>query len=1036
MQEHTESQDLLAKAAIFEDEFSIDWLLNVSDLKASQILAILDERVRLGELTEKSSGIFRFADDEKHRELMDSLNPTQKERLHRQAVSILTDETSPDADKALHLSRHLLHISNTIDGCRWLIKAGDIYAEEVKYKEAVNCYTKAIKDLGLIKEETADRLYIETVNKYMNVFSARIDSKWTTSILKNALSRAETTDNKPFQSILNLHMAINQWQQANHKVAKRHFDRGWTMAQTIDDPKLLKSIYTISAFFYYLQGCFRDTVNEYEKSVQNVEKFPESTSLLFAIAAIGRSYAAIGQASQGLGMLDAIRKHCLKIKQYQVAEWALMQIGYILKGIGRIDEVHQLLADINGESVGDYDVRVQEDLVLLQALIYYWKSKNEASAAHLKNYLQIVKENEDLGMPTSSYGFILQICWAMELEKYPRIEDISLEMAVEHSTNTENIFYKGYGYRYKALLQKQNNRPPTEILKSLELSLHWVEKSGHLLAIARTRIELARFHLSAGDEKKARKEARLAANTILSHRELEFPDDLKFLIADLNIKDNLLERILQLGQDITTIRDTKDIEKHIILTVIQITGAERGAIFLLRKDTAPSEFILRAAKNLTAEDIRRPDFAAPMEIIGEVAASGRGIIKKMNPESDAERDTVSNIRSCICVPMIIKNEILGVLYFDNRFLSSAFKESDLKMFTYFAGQTAIAMDNAEAYDEVRRLNRKLDNEKQYYKERHLESLHYNNIIGESPAVKSMLNKVLQVADNDTTVLILGETGVGKELVAGMILDKSARSDKPYIRVNCSTFPESLIASELFGHEKGAFTGANEQKPGRFELADGGTLFLDEIGDIPMEVQVRLLRVLQTQEFERVGGTKTLNSDFRLIAATNQNLPNLVEAGKFREDLYYRLNVFPILVPPLRERKEDIPILASYFLRKFAQKTGKPFTKIREPEMQKLLQYEWPGNVRELENVVERGVIMSSNSIFKVPELKNDSQSSLHKNGITTLVENEKQLILRVLEKTKWKISGPGGAAELLDINYGTLRSRMKKHGIAKLKSSS
>lgn len=1030
MQIIDESSEILAKAALFNGIFSIDWLLTLSEMKVSQILGILDEQVQSEVLKVVSPGLYCFSNNDQRESYAQAFSTSRKEELHRQIIDILKTETPKDGQHSLVLARHLLHISNDLDGCQLLIKAGDLLAEEVKYKEAIQCYAKVIRDLDHITHEDADLLYIETVNKYMNLFSVRIDSNWATTILQNALVRAEAINNNAFLAILNMHMAVNQWQRANFQISKEHYDRGWTATQSVEDPKLLKSIHTLSAFFYYLQGRFLDTIKEYEKSVQNVEKFPEDTSLLFAIAAIGRSYAAIGQASQGLGMLDAIRKHCLKINQLQVAEWAVLQIGYILKGIGRIDDAHKLLADLGEETIKSGDARLKEDLKLLQALIYYWKEDKEISVTHLKEYFKIVEENEALGIPTSSYGFMLQICWAMELEKYPRIDDISLEEAVNQAISGKNTFYKGYGFRYKALLQKQNNQPPDVILKTLNLSLSCLEKSGHRLAIARTRIEVARQYLAKGDDNMARKEAKKAAGTILSHRELTFPDDLKFLIRDIHIKDNLLEEILKLGQEITTIRNTKDIEKHIILTAIQITGAERGAIFLLDNTHHPREFLLRAAKNLTEEDIRRSDFKEQLGMMQQVVKSGKGIIQKMDL-AEHENNLPHNVRSFICVPMIIKNEILGVLYFDNRFLASAFKKSDLEMFTYFAAQTAIAMDNAEAYDEVRRLNKRLKKEKQYYKERHLESLRFDKIIGESPVILNLLNKAVQVADTDTTVLITGETGVGKELVARTIVDKSPRSDKPFISVNCSVFSETLIASELFGHEKGAYTGANDQKAGRFELADGGTLFLDEIGDIPMEVQVRLLRVLQVQEFERVGGTKTLHSDFRLIVATNQDLENLVKAGKFREDLFYRLNVFPIHVQPLRKRKEDIPLLAFHFLKTIGHKMGKHYADILESEMEKLVNYNWPGNVRELENVIERGVIMSSKSNFRVPELKTDQHSVDVNYAELTLVENEKRHIIWALEKTGWKISGPGGAAELLDINYGTLRSRMAKLGIKK-----
>ncbi|MBU2513598.1 sigma 54-interacting transcriptional regulator [bacterium] len=1020
--------ELMSKAALFEDEFSIDWLLELSDLRASRVLAILDANKKSGKLTEERSGMFCFTSDDNRQKLFNVFSEEDKIELHRLAARILIKEPAINRKKAYTLSKHLIHIPNDIEGCRWLITAGDSYAEEVRYQEAITCYTKAIRDLSDSTEKESDRLFVETVYKYMNMFSVKSESEWTTSILKKALERAKAINDQIFLSIINLHLAINQFQRGNFKAAEKYFNTGWKLVPKIENIDFLKLINTLGAYFYYLQGRFSLAVKTYEKSFKGVEQFPETMSLLYAVAAMGRSYAAKGLASQGLGMLDAIRKHCLNINQHQIADWALLQMGYILKGIGRIDDSLQLIAEIDEKTARTYDVRFKEDLLLLKAMLYYWKGKNDKSAGFLRNYLQLIKENEALGIPIASYGFVLKLLWSMEQGTYPPMEGITVKEALDHSISSENVFYKGYGYRYKALLQRRNGEQPQEIIKSLKSSLEFLQQSGHRLPIARTHVELARYYLIMGDEKRAKEEAKKAGSIILSNRSLHFPDDLRYLVKDISVEGNLLDEILQLNQEIITIRNSDEIEKHIILTVIRITGAERGAIFLIKRSDDSIEFTVRAAKNITTEDINSDEFNIPMQIINDTATTGEGIIKDLNREYNGHSHALDKIKSCICVPMIIKNEIVGVMYFDNRFLASAFKKPDLQMFTYFASQAAIAMDNAEAFNEVKWLNKRLRNEKQYYKDQHLERLHADSIIGESKEIKILMNKILRVANTETTVLILGETGVGKELVASTIMDKSMRSDKPFIRVNCSAFSEGLIASELFGHEKGSFTGADKQKAGRFELADGGTLFLDEIGDVPPEVQVRLLRVIQTQEFERVGGTKTLKSNFRLIAATNQDLRELVKRGKFREDLYYRLNVFPITVPALRERRGDIALLAEHFLDVFSKKVGKTFEGIPEEEMKNLTEYDWPGNVRELENVIERGVIMSVGNTFRTPKLASYNQDVVEK-SVITLAENEKQHILWALERTSWKISGPGGAAELLDINYGTLRSRMKKNGI-------
>jgi formate hydrogenlyase transcriptional activator len=480
---------------------------------------------------------------------------------------------------------------------------------------------------------------------------------------------------------------------------------------------------------------------------------------------------------------------------------------------------------------------------------------------------------------------------------------------------------------------------------------------------------------------------------------------------------------------VVTIRDNKDLVQGIISTVNRITGAERGAIFLLEDHTNPPKLLLRASKTLTSDQIKHAGFASSMEMIEEVARAGKGRILGIGLQKKQEILDREIIRSRICVPMILRGTTVGVLYHDNRLLSSAFKESDLELLSYFAALAAFALDNARAYEEINRLNWNLNEENLYYKEEHLQNLHFEDIVGESPAIRSVFSQIDQVTETDATVMIIGETGVGKELVARAIHRNSPRRDKPFIRVHCSSLPESLIPSELFGHEKGAFTGAIRRRIGRFELADGGTLFLDEIGDLSLDIQVRLLRVLQTQEFERVGGSETLHSDFRLVVATNRNLEKEVKNEKFRADLYYRLAVFPIYVPPLRERNDDIPLLAHYFLKIYSKKRGKAFSGIPDMEMEKLLQYEWPGNVRELENIVERGTILNSGPLFKIPELRTEQHEASAPGGGVTLRDNERRHVLWALQKTAWKVRGTGGAAELLDIPPSTLAFRMKKLGI-------
>jgi DNA-binding NtrC family response regulator/ligand-binding sensor domain-containing protein len=344
-------------------------------------------------------------------------------------------------------------------------------------------------------------------------------------------------------------------------------------------------------------------------------------------------------------------------------------------------------------------------------------------------------------------------------------------------------------------------------------------------------------------------------------------------------------------------------------------------------------------------------------------------------------------------------------------------------------EAALALQNA--LSEVERLKNRLHAENVYLQDEIKLEHNFADIISRSQALKKILGKVEQVAATDATVLILGESGTGKELLARAVHNLSHRRDRPMVKVNCAALPASLVESELFGHEKGAFTGAISRKIGRFELADGGTIFLDEIGELPPELQAKLLRVLQEGEFERVGGQQTLKVDTRVIAATNRNLQEEIAHGRFREDLYYRLHVFPITLPPLRERREDVPLLINHFVRKFSAKTGKKIETVSPNVIETLQAYDWPGNVRELENVIERAVIVSQGKQLKLDDWLPHSGARLDEPTLVTLEDMERHHILKVLEQTGWRISGERGAAKMLNINASTLRSRMEKLGIKK-----
>lgn len=395
------------------------------------------------------------------------------------------------------------------------------------------------------------------------------------------------------------------------------------------------------------------------------------------------------------------------------------------------------------------------------------------------------------------------------------------------------------------------------------------------------------------------------------------------------------------------------------------------------------------------------------------------------------RHAVQNgVRSGCAVPLITHNRTVGALSVVSAH-ENAFGEADAVLLSQCAKQIAIAVENVLAYQEIATLKDKLNKEKLYLEDELRSELNFEEIIGESSAIKKVLKQVDVVAPTDSTVLILGETGTGKELLARAIHDRSKRRERTFVKLNCAAIPTGLLESELFGHERGAFTGAIATKVGRFELADGGTLFLDEVGDISLELQSKLLRVLQEQEFERLGSTRTIKVSVRLLAATNRDLADMVENKLFRSDLYYRLNVFPLTVPALRDRPEDIPLLARYFTQRFARRMEKRIERIPSDAMDALGRYQWPGNIRELENLIERAVILSQGTNLSVPLLELKTKVRDGHQSVTTLQAAERDHILRALEKTNWIIAGPSGAATLLGMKRSTLQSRMVKLGISR-----
>jgi formate hydrogenlyase transcriptional activator len=513
-----------------------------------------------------------------------------------------------------------------------------------------------------------------------------------------------------------------------------------------------------------------------------------------------------------------------------------------------------------------------------------------------------------------------------------------------------------------------------------------------------------------------------------------------------------LQVLLEINNVLVTTRDLPEVFRGIVSTLTRVIHHDYTSLALLD----PSSGLLKihaldfpGHPGLFQQEITVSRDSSPA---GHAMSTGQPLLAR-GAELDRYTSEVMRIlrkeglQNICCVPLISQGRAFGSLNLASRRLD-AFTPQDVELLQQVAAQIAIAVENALAFKEIDALKNKLAEEKLYLEEEIRSEFNFEEIVGESAALKRALAQVELAAPAGTSVLLLGETGTGKELFARAIHNLSPRRDRTFVKINCAAIPSGLLESELFGHERGAFTGAISQKIGRFELADRGTLFLDEVGDLPLELQPKLLRVLQEQEFERLGGNRTQRVDVRVVAATNQDLSKQVAERSFRSDLFYRLNVFPIQIPALRERAEDIPLLVRYFVQRFSRRLNKAVEYIPADAMDALTQYSWPGNVRELENLLERAVLLSPGKELRVPltELKSaaanstagaEASSSLSSStsfispapSISTLEEAERQHILRALKQTQWRIAGPKGAAILLDMKRTTLQARMRKLGI-------
>lgn len=811
---------------------------------------------------------------------------------------------------------------------------------------------------------------------------------------------------------------------------------GLRKAEELGDEDIMAISAEFRGIYYYLKGLYKEALDAFDlvvrtNSMQTGKIVPAFLpEHLASSSALGYISALLGQYHRAIGVLDSHWRRSRMNRNDRNACFYEALLGIVLIIMGRKSEAFAHLKAAQKEAL---ETDNQQALhVAKKGLAYhaFFEGRIEDAFWITMN----TSYTESIG-PQYNWPVHLDMLYTFEKhELLAAIPSLAFEQEMERVLKGPNHHLRGVALRIRALQAQERGESPDAVLSLLKESEEELLLTGDPVELAKARAEMARVKLSQKDRPAARNFALMAWEGLSGYGQDFFPDDLVPLLR-IGVpyrpgprKQDLLDRFMDLMDGFIPSADRDELLTRLVATASRFFGAERGAIFWFSGGRESSRPVLRASYNLDRTDVFSEPFRESMKLIFKTYRNGEPLIQKGSSSGAKDGDTFQTL-SVFCLPILMRGEAKGVLYLDNSYLEDESEAIDRDIVLRVSRHLSTSIERIFHYSETIEADRSRAAGALSIGEGEGSS---DRIVSGSPVMESLLALSDQVAVSDATVLITGETGVGKELLARRIHETSRRKDGPFVVVNLASAPETLVESELFGHEKGAFTGADRQKPGRVELAHRGTLFIDEIGDVPGSAQVKLLRVLQEKNFERVGGIRTILSDFRLVAATNRDLVREVASGNFRQDLYFRLNVVQLQLPPLRDRGEDVIELAGEFLKHYSRKYHRVLPALTEEDTKALMAYQWPGNVRELKNVMERAAILSSQDRLQL-NLPAPSGSLPDRGSsfsdIPTMDDLQRRYIRHVLEFTGGRLGGPGGAAEVLGMKRTTLQARMKKLGI-------
>lgn len=1022
----TPEQELLILAALLPPPVSLDTLTAVSGLSPVAVLRFLEGSTRKGVLNAcetEGPGLYYFRDTGAPEKILHEFPEKAVASLAMRLVSHVDQNLHDPHGKSLVIAHiHQLtgllpeRLTDFLRAARYCLKTEALEAAAAYFQLILNALRAPSKS------EKEEALYIDAA---LGIIASSghfkpLDQQREILNRARAFSMAQNDQERLCQVDLRLAQVVKI--EGDYAHAGRLYEEAWGLAEQLQRDDLRRQAALFTTDFLFWQGLVKDAVSRYEQAIGDLEELPSDQATLRACATLGWCYGICGQTARGIGLLEAVRNRATRLHLTQIKVYAdLMSVLTYLEA-RRIDEAEKHLNDIFSHpeaELGNYTLwagYASKAYVLyargdLQGCFLYQKKAHEKAT--------------EFGWRHHRGPWNFEYMDALERAGMTHPE-MNYDSEIKRICNWPDVYMQGVGLRCQALRLASRGGNREAVLSRLERSRELLTRAGARIELARTQMLLARQYLESGKDKPARELLGEAWDVLSGVNESLFPDELRPYL-DNTEEDVPINTLVEVGNVIGTVRDRKRLLERIINLLMRLTLAGRGGFFLIDPE---DDFELAASRNLDRAIISSSSFQSARRMLHHVAQEKTEIILEGGNRTAGELSKPDE-GWALCSPVILQDRLLGIIYLDNALVGLSPPKRSLSLLRVVNNQLAIALDNARAYEEIARLKDRLEDETQFYRMEMESFPHHRQILGNSQPMGRILEQIDRVSPTDATVLVTGETGVGKELVARAIHRLSRRNGGPFIPVNTSSLEQGVIASELFGHEKGAFTGALKKRRGRFELADRGTLFLDDVDTLSLDIQTRILRALQEKEFERVGGDRTLHSDFRLIAATNQDLSYQVKKGKFRADLFYRLAVFPIHVPSLRERKEDIPILATHFLDLNNTRLAKSIKGVSRGDLARLKAYSWPGNVRELKHIVERAAILSDGEFLKVPELSDDGGRETHSGNFRSLKDMERDHILEALGRRQWRVSGKGGAAELLDLKPTTLYAKIRKLNIRK-----